>query len=123
MILDQDLMLARDQAVTASAASENIAGIGENRGQGECLRLFAVVTSDFATLDSLSLGLQSADDEAFTSPVTHLTGEDVPAAQLKDGYEFNLPPLPPRHGKYLRLYFNVSGADATGGTVTAGVRL
>ena len=56
MIFDNTNKLSSDQAVTATAASENVIDLGvssRNIGIGEHVPLRIAVTQDFATLTSL----------------------------------------------------------------------
>ena len=84
MLIDSTLMLSDKQAVTASAASENII---DQTAAGDAHRhavVVARVDEDFAGLTSLKISLQTADDEAFASP-KELAAATFALADLKAG--------------------------------------
>ena len=125
MILDANTLFSNAQAITASAGSDNAVDAGADRdvGGGRPVEVFAQVVEDFATLTSLKVGLQTADDAAFAAPVTLQETAAIPAASLKAGYQFALSTLPKGCRRYLRLYYTVAGTAATAGAVTAGLVL
>jgi hypothetical protein len=118
MILDKALQLSNEQAVTASAASTNY--IDQLTGGDAYEPVFAVatVTQDFATLTSLTIDIQTADDAAFTSPITLLSSGAIPVADLKAGAEVFKARLPFDTHRYVRAYYTVTGSSATAGKVS-----
>lgn len=135
MILSTQNLFSDAQAITASAVSENILDFGAiedpvhavaggraGRQIGASdVEIFAQVVEDFAALTSLEIEVQTAADEAFSSPtVTHRSGV-VPAADLVAGKKFNLHRLAGDTGRYARLNYVVAGTNASAGKVTAGV--
>lgn len=135
MIFDTQLLLAEDQAVTATAISENViqwpamgttfAGttLVRDMGDGNPVPLIVMVTEDFATLTSLTITLESADNAALsTNAVVHWSSGAIAAASLTQGFQVPIRFLPKDIEKeYLGLRFTVGGSNATAGTIYAGV--
>ncbi len=127
MILDKQNLLSDDQAITASAASENIIDLGVARdiGKGTPIPFEVQVTEDFATLTSLTVALQVDDNASFSSAKTVISSAAIAAADLVAGYKFNIGEYVPRgtDERYARLYYTVAGSNATAGAITAGVSM
>jgi hypothetical protein len=125
MFIDAELEFSTEQAVTASAVSENILDVGANTGAGEPMAVVARVTTDFAGSGaSLQVGLRSADTAAGVAAGTeHWIGPAIAVASLVEGYEFNLPGLPDKHGRYIGLYYTVAGGPFTSGAIDAALVL
>lgn len=127
MIFDNTLKLSNNQAVTETAVSENVIDLGvagRNVGIGQNIPLRIAVTEDFATLTSLTVEVQTADDEAFSSPVTVVQTGAIAAADLVSGYSFNIDSAPKGvTGRYMRLNYTVGGSNATAGKINAGVTM
>lgn len=123
MIFDKENLFSEDQAVTATAVSTNVVDLGVDRdiGKGVPVPVVIQVTEDFATLTSLTAEIQTASDEAFSSPTVLATSGAVPAADLVAGKQLALQYMPLGTKRYLRINYTVAGTDATAGTVTAGV--
>lgn len=130
-IIDSQLLLSENQAVTATAASTNVIDFGatgtpvrssvaldRDLGKSE-VELTAQVTADFTGLTSLALAIQvSADNSTYTD--VYNSGAIV-LASLKKGYQFKIGCLPLGSNKrYMRAYFTVVGTG-TGGTLTVAV--
>lgn len=134
MIFDSTNLFSDAQAITASAASTNVIDLGatgtpkhaanaitRDIGKGSPIQLRVQVTTAFATLTSLTVGIQTDDNEAFSSATTVLSSPAVAVADLVAGYVFPLVVIP--RGtleRYVRLYYTVAGTNATAGNVTAG---
>jgi len=119
MFLDKELCFCEEQAVTASAVSQNIINVGEDCGSGSSVRLKVMVDGeDFAALTSLRVGVQSSSAEDFGLYDTLFESGSIAVADLKQGYSFPLPSLPVKHKAYLRLSFTVTGANATAGKIS-----
>jgi hypothetical protein len=134
MILDKNLLLAEGQAVTATAISENViripdagvvygegAPISRDLGPGQEVPILIQVVEDFATLTSLTISLETADNAALSTnaEVLFSTGA-IPAASLLAGYRTAVRVLPDFVLRdYLGLRFTVGGSDATAGQITA----
>ena len=133
MIISKDLTLSEDQAVTATAISENViqfpatgtvygedAALARNLGPGNELPLMIQVTEDFATLTSLTITLEtSANADLSSSTVLHTTGA-IPVASLIAGYRTPIRILPDGEIlEYLGLRYTVTGSNATAGQISA----
>lgn len=135
MILNKNLIFAEGQAVTATAISQNVlqypandTAVGDaapmvrNLGAGEPVPMLVQVTEAFATLTSLTITLETADNAALSSGAVVLaTTGAIPLASLVAGY---VPPalryLPNATIKeFLGLRFTVGGSNATAGKITA----
>lgn len=122
MILDAQNLFSDDQAITATAVSENVIDLGsDGAGPGEPLELLAQVTEDFATLTSLNVEIQTDDNSAFSSPTTVGSTGAVAAADLVAGYQFRVRALPHGLQRYVRLNYVVAGTNATAGKVVSGI--
>lgn len=136
MISDNQLLLSNDQAVTATAISENViqwpamgtvfgaaSALERDIGDGTPVPFLVTVTDDFATLTSLTITLESADNAALSSnAVVHWSSGAIAAANLVAGFQVPIRFLPKDIEKeYLGLRYTVGGSNATAGTVWAGV--
>lgn len=135
MIFDKTLQFSNAQAITVDAASTNLldllatgtpyghaAALKRDLGKGVRVPLLVQVVTTFATLTSLTIKLQGSVDEAFTSPVDIYSTGAVPVATLVAGYQMPIDFFP--RGtiyRFLRMYYDVTGSDATAGKITAGV--
>ena len=134
MILNKNLMLAEAQAITATAISENViqwegvetvplesGPIDRNLGKGTPIPILIQVVEAFATLTSLTITLETADNAALSSGgVVLATTVAIPAASLVVGFQPAIEWLPDAVMKeYLGLRFTVGGSDATAGQITA----
>lgn len=124
MLLDMETLFSDAQAVTASAASTNVIHTAKGKIKeiafGQPIPLLIQVVADFATCTSVKVGVQTATDEAFTSPVTLAETAAIPVASLKAGYKFPINYMPKGNLGYTRLYYTVAGSSATTGKITAG---
>ena len=125
MILDKQNLFSEDQAVTATADSTNIIDLGDDLdlGLSSVIETFVQVTTDFATLTSLTVSLVTSADEAFSSPVTLVSSAAIAAADLVAGKQFSLRALPHDTDRYVKLTYTVGGSDATAGKIFAGLAL
>ncbi len=125
MLYDLENLFSNNQAVTADAASTNIiklaAGQLKEVAFGTPIPLRIQVTEDFETLTSLNIKVQTASDEAFTSPVDLAATGAIAAADLKAGYVAPINFIPKGNLGYMRLYYDVTGSNATAGKITAGI--
>jgi len=119
MLLDNTLVFSEEQAVTASAASTNII---DQKAAGDAygaLWLVVKVAADFATLTSLTVGVQTDSASNFSSAVTLASTGAVAAANLVEGAYICCLRLPADCKRYIRLYYTVGGSNATTGKVNA----
>ena len=125
MIFDNTNIFSDDQAITATAASTNVIDLGSSTrgdiGKGLSIPILVQVTTAFATLTSLTVGIQTDSVENFASPKT-LIEQTVALASLTAGAKFGFSVLPlGTDERYLRIYYTVTGSEATAGKVTAGI--
>jgi hypothetical protein len=137
MILDTQLILSENQAITATAISTNVVqnramgrvpGEGavyapRNLGAGNEIPLLIQVTANFATLTSLTITFESADNAALsTNPVVHYSSGAIPVATLIAGYRLPIRWLPDATLKeFMGIRYTVGGSNATTGTITAAI--
>lgn len=124
MINDKSLTFCTDQAVTASAASADYLDllVARDIGIGEPVEIFVRVTESFATLTSLNVGIQCDDSSGFSTPKNVCTSGAIAQAALTAGTFIPIGPIPVGcNERYVRLYFTVSGSNATAGKITAGI--
>ncbi|MEL6411297.1 MAG: Bbp16 family capsid cement protein [Pseudomonadota bacterium] len=136
MILDKTLTLAENQAITATAISENVinwpdvdvvpletGAIHRNLGAGEEVPVLMQVTEDFAGLTSLTIELVTAQNAALTTgDVVLYTTPAIAVADLVAGYRTSMRWLPDtRMLRYFGARFTVGGANATAGRVTVAI--
>lgn len=121
MILDEQALFSKEQAITASAASTNVIKVNGDIGKGEPVEILAQVVADFATCTSVKVGVQTSTTENFSTPITLAETGAIAVADLIAGYVFPLKFLPKGIKKYLRLYYTVAGNNATTGKITAGI--
>lgn len=121
-IYDKQAEFCEDQAITASARSENVIFVGPgDYGSGEQSVIDVFVTEDFDNLTSLNVKLETDDDEAFGSPTELYNTGEVLLADLVAGYKFKIKGIPPGCEDWLALYFTVTGTAPTAGKITAGI--
>lgn len=136
MILDKNLLLSENQAITGTAVSQNIiqipdsgtvygeaAAISRNPGVGVEVPILIQVVEDFATLTSLTITLETADNAALSTnaEVLFSTGA-IAAASLVAGWQSPIRVLPDFVLRdYLGLRYTVTGSDATAGKITAAI--
>ena len=133
MILDKNTLLSDDQAVTATAISENVIDLGAlgttydgvvlSRSEGTCQKvpLLVQVTADFATLTSLTISVEASAAAALTSPDV-LFSQTIAVADLVAGKKLAFDVLPNDIEKrFLGVRYTVTGSNATAGNITAGI--
>ena len=118
MLLDAQCIFSDAQAITATAASSNVVRFG--KGEFTFVPLLIQVVEDFATLTSLTIKVQTATDAAFTTAVD-LASSTVAAAGLTAGKVIPINYIPSGNLGYIRIYYTVTGSNATAGKITAGV--
>lgn len=136
MFFNQNELFSDGQAVTVTAISTNVIRwpatgtpvgnanpVARRIGQGNPIPIIIQVIEAFATLTSLTVTLEDADNAALDSNnVVRWTSGAVPVASLVAGYRFDLRFLPESLTKeYLGLRYTVTGTTATAGKITAGL--
>lgn len=137
MILSANQLFSEAQVVTATAISENILDLGvpgtpyggqaplhQDIGKGCPIPVLIQVVADFATLDSLTVTVESSANEDMSSS-TVLATEVIPVADLVAGKQTHLQVLPNgADQQYLATRYTVTGDAATGGgAITAGISM
>lgn len=119
MIIDKELEFSDSQAITGDAVSTNVVDLTHtvDTAPGKDVKVRFQVDTAFNTLTSLDIALQTATDEAFTSPV-ELASRSVALASLVAGYSFEIT-VPSTALRYLRVNYDVVGTDPTAGAVSA----
>lgn len=126
MRLDSQAIFSNEQAITATAASTNVVELSKANGKftevayGKPIPLLIQVVEDFATLTSLTVAIQTDDNAAFSSATT-LASATLAVAALKAGAKFPLKEIPAGNEGFVRLYYTVTGSNATTGKITAGI--
>jgi hypothetical protein len=119
-LYDKRNTLSDDQAITASARSENVLYVGPGDfGGGNKMDLDVIVTEAFDNLTSLNVKLETDDDEGFGSPKALYDTGEVVLADLVIGYKFTIKAIPPGCEDYLALYYTVTGTNPTVGKIFA----
>ena len=136
MILDKQTLLSDAQAITGDAASSNVldlhalaktaynqAQLRHNVGLGMEIPLLIQVVEDFDALTSLAIIVQTDDNSGFGSP-KEILRQVVLLADLKAGFISVIDKLPRGiKERYVRVYYDVTGANPTVGKITAGIAL
>lgn len=125
MILSDEDTFCRDQAVTATAVSQNSIDLKQLRdvGPGRPVEVLVQVTEDFNNLTDLTAQIIQADNTALTTnqEVLEQSGPVV-LAKLKAGYQFPLNFIPQKVSRqHLGVRFVVNGTAPTAGKITAGI--
>ena len=136
MILSAEQLFSDDQAITATAISENVIDLGvpgtpfgaaapvhQDIGKGAAIPVLIQVTADFATLTSLTVTVEVSAAAGLTSPVV-LATEVIAVADLVAGKQTFMQVLPNGADlRYLGVRYTVTGSDATAGTIVAGISM
>lgn len=125
MYIDYGTLLSNNQAITADAASTNAIDMGDSlypsaRGGGAELVAVIHVAESFNNLTSLTIKLQTDDDEAFGAAVD-LTFMSLTLAELTAGRRVTLGIPTEGLDRYLRLYYDVTGTNPSTGKIRAWV--
>lgn len=110
-----------EQAVTATAISENIIDTGPGDvGPGEPLSIVGIVTEAFtaAGAGTLAVALETDGVEAFSSPEVIHTTPAIPKADLVAGYKFKIGTIPPGMERFLAMRYTVATGPMTAGKLT-----
>lgn len=137
MIFDAQNIFSDAQAITASAVSTNVIDFGPSgkpvgaaanirkdlgRGNKVDLRVQMVETALAAGAATLTIELQTDDNEGFASPKVAWTSGAIPKATLIAGCVVPLDYFPRgTDERYARLNYIVATGPLTAGKITAGV--
>lgn len=137
MILNKNLLLSDMQAITSTAISENViqweamgippydaAAMVRNLGAGTPIPMLIQVTETFATLTSLTITIETADNAALSSGAVVLASSGaIAAAALIAGYRPTFTRFVPdgTMKDFFGLRYTVAGSAATAGKITAAV--
>lgn len=121
MIIDNLLVLGDAQVVTASAATTNVVdqlAAGDAISRGAVVQ-FLIDTTCAATggASNVTFALQTATDEAFTTPVTLASSAAIAKASLTAGAVPFQAVIPPGALRYLRGYYTVDTNNLTSGKI------
>ena len=121
MIIDELGLFSNDQAITATAASEDTVDLSVARdiGPGEPLPLNIQVTEAFNNLTSLKVAVEEDDNSAFSSAV-EVVSATLLLADLVVGARFPIHYAPRNSERHMRLYYTVVGTAPTTGKIHAG---
>ena len=118
-MLDNTLFFSDAQAITASAASSNVIQLNGGDLHHGLYLVLKVVGADFATCTSITPSLQTSDESTFSSPTTAMTLPTYAVASLTNGTVLAKVCLPVGMKKFARLYYTVTGSNATAGKMEA----
>lgn len=126
MLFDSQNSFSWEQAITADAASENVIAMGNKDflpevAFGTPIPIEIRVVESFATLTSLEVKVQTDDNSSFSSPTVLATTGAIAAADLTAGAVLPIIYVPKGNEGFMRLYFDVTGSNATAGKISAGV--
>lgn len=136
MIFSAQQLFSDDQAVTATAISENVIDLGvpgtpygaaaalpQDIGKGVEIPILVQVTTAFNTLTSLTITVEVSAAAGLTSPVV-LASEVVLLAALIAGKQMHMRVVPNDASlRYMGVRYTVGGSDPTLGNITAGITM
>lgn len=133
MIFDRQTLLSDQQAITVTAPSTNVIGLGPKAtglvrdiGKGKQIPLLIQVTEAFAAAGAatLTVTLETDDTAGFGSPTVVWTSPAIPKATLVPGYVI-IPEYIPRgtNEEFLRVNYTVGTGPMTAGKIVAGVTM
>ena len=119
MLLDAQNLFSENQAITTgSINSDNTVYFG--KGDVSFVPLLIQVVEDFTNLTSLTVKIQTSENEDFSSS-EDLVSSTLELADLKAGERFPITFLPKGNKGYMRIVYTVTGTAETTGKITAGV--
>lgn len=124
-VFDAELKYAAEQALTATADSENILNLSANRdiGMGSPMWLVVLVNETFVSggNSTLDATLVTDDNEAFSSSKTLLTMAQVAKAAMVAGAVLYKERIPRGFEQYSKMVLTVGTANFTAGKLTIGI--
>lgn len=122
MILDNELILSSSQAVTTTAASDNVIDQGA-AGDAYGRELWCVVqVREAATADgsaTVTIAIETDDNSSFSSPKTLFSTPAIAKASLTLNSEPVKVKLPPGAERYLRMKYTIASGPLTAGKFDA----
>lgn len=128
MLLDAEALFSDNQEITTAAVSTNVVKMASTEHKmtevsyGTPIPLLIQVTQDFENVAEVQVDVQTATDEAFTTPKTLCSATLVGA--LKAGTKFPINYIPKGNLGYMRLNYTPTaeaGKTITAGAITAGI--
>lgn len=122
MIVDKDTEFSLLQAVTTSAASTNVVDQGAAGDSFKSPPTLVIKVGTGVTADgagTVTFALQTATDEAFSSPITLWSTAAIGKASLTANSIVARVPFPTGCLRYLRVYYTVATGPLTAGTFSA----
>lgn len=121
MILDEQCLFSNKQAITKTCVSENVLDMGNREVSfGTPVPLFIQIAEDFNNLTSLTIKVQTSDDEDFSSPVD-LIEQTILLADLRKGKVASVNFFPKGNLGFVRLVYEVTGTAPASGKIIAGI--
>ncbi len=119
-MLDDLLKFSDNQAITATANSENIIDLGKDReiAAGNPVPLLVTVKEDFNNLTSLKVSVETSASSDMSGAV-ELASSTVELANLKKGKMMPVSFMPAGNKGFVRLKYTVTGTAPTKGKVSA----
>lgn len=119
-MLDELLKFSDNQAITATANSENIIDLGKDReiAAGNPVPLLVTVKEDFNNLTSLKVSIETSATADMEDAI-ELASSTVELANLKKGKMIPISFMPVGNKGFVRLKYTVTGTAPTKGKVSA----
>ncbi len=119
-MLDDLLKFSDNQAITATANSENIIDLGKDReiAAGNPVPLLVTVKEDFNNLTSLKVSIETSATADMEDAI-ELSSSTVELANLKNGKMIPISFMPVGNKGFVRLKYTVTGTAPTKGKVSA----
>ena len=115
MIFDKLLQFSANQALSATAASDNSVDLGASRpiGPGEPLWLVVVAKTGLAgTTPTMTVGVETDDNSSFSSAATQIVSGSLTDTTFPTGTIFSMP-WPMVNEQYARLKYTLGGTTPT----------
>lgn len=128
MLTDALTLVSSDQAVTATAVSEDVIDLLQNRDIGEGEQLFMAFTCKVAAVSAgattVTFQVVTDDNTTLASPTVIAQSQDIPKASLVIGHQVFVP-IPPQIAskgeRYLGAQYTVAVANLSAGTWDASI--
>ena len=121
MRYDRESLFSDNQAITADATSTDVLKVPINLGNGTPVPLELLVTEALVGVSTVEVKLQGSETSGGTYSDLQTLGTLASAAKKGTKLQDFIQPGVVGDNKYLRLNYNVSGSNLTGGKVKAGI--